>query len=597
MGGGEHHTKLRSAGLAALLVVATSLGVYALGVRRDPGRTLFSQAENNLAVGNYDSAARDYLLLAERLPRSSWAPQALFKAAYVLGTQLGRPEEAAARYRELARKYPNDPLAGEALLSAARVYESNLRRYDQATTLYKQVASRPGAASSQIADGRLGVLRCLAAQGNPQTVEAATGFLSSYQGRAEFKLRCAEAMYVLAKYYQEAVGRPRDAVRVYKQLAERFPKTAWATRAEQEMAWINYHVLSRPGGTPRRVALELPPVIQQGAAPEGDLCLISLCQVLWWHGWTGGVSDLETMSGAAFSAFFEGSEGDHLVSQTYLVNPLVTACDALGVRCEYVLLPSVDALAEKVKAYLRTGRPVITVAGPPISGWVVVTGFDLDRRDFYVANLAGGNQAVPGLQMRAAWGLASQGIVLWGEPTRPGYLAFVASPRGSLDHWDRTRAARLAVKRAAEIGVHRAERRGTRAAGLSALEMAAERFSAAARDPRPKDWLPLAAWAANNLALLRARRAAAAQFLEGQAALFPGACQPYLRQAATRYHEAEKALGDLARDRPWTSWGPQGPASPPLAQSLGKCAEAMRAAAAAEKAALAGIEAALKALG
>lgn len=140
------------------------------------------------------------------------------------------PEEAKTLYAEMAAKYAGTVAAEEALIRLGNLqFDGN--KYDEAIKAYGEyLAAYPS-----------GRFRVMAAVGKAYAEEA-KGDLPAAEKTLTHVLEAAkddplvgEAYSSLAHVY-EVMKKPDDAVRVYSQIADRFPQTHWAQNALQRMS-------------------------------------------------------------------------------------------------------------------------------------------------------------------------------------------------------------------------------------------------------------------------------------------------------------------------------------------------------------------------
>lgn len=140
------------------------------------------------------------------------------------------PEEAMKLYAEVATKYAGTVAAEEALIRLGNLqFDGN--KYDEAATTYgNYLASYPR-----------GRFRAMAGIGKAYAEEdkgdlpAAEKTLTQLVETLKDDPMAGEAYSTLAHVY-EAMKKPEDALRIYNQIAERFPQTHWAQNALQRMS-------------------------------------------------------------------------------------------------------------------------------------------------------------------------------------------------------------------------------------------------------------------------------------------------------------------------------------------------------------------------
>ena len=90
--------------LATILPVALTLVLLSGCMSRT--ERLFQRAEMFLSQGQPELAGAEYYRLAVKYPRSSFAPNALYKLAYLYREEYDDPPKAIQTYRVLAERYP-----------------------------------------------------------------------------------------------------------------------------------------------------------------------------------------------------------------------------------------------------------------------------------------------------------------------------------------------------------------------------------------------------------------------------------------------------------------------------------------------------------
>ena len=139
-------------------------------------------------------------------------------------------EEAKKLFEEVVSRFPGTVAGEEALVRLGNMqYEGG--KYDEAIGTYgKYLQTYPR-----------GQFRMLAGIGKGYAEEAkgdlpaAVRTVSDLVGTAKDDPMAGEAYTDLARLYEES-KKPEDALRVYGEIAERFPQTRWAQQALQRMA-------------------------------------------------------------------------------------------------------------------------------------------------------------------------------------------------------------------------------------------------------------------------------------------------------------------------------------------------------------------------
>lgn len=198
----------------------------------------FIRERKSLAIGILVAAA----VIAGGLAAYTWyrsaqerEAQGLLVKAYsaMWGDATGaqrNPDEAKKVYAEIAARFPGTVAAEEALIRLGNLHFEG-SKYDEAVSAYgNYLTSFPG-----------GRFRAMAAIGKAYAEEAkgdlpaAEKTLTQFLESAKDDPLAGEAHSSLAHVY-EAMKKPEDALRIYSQIAERFPQTHWAQNALQRMS-------------------------------------------------------------------------------------------------------------------------------------------------------------------------------------------------------------------------------------------------------------------------------------------------------------------------------------------------------------------------
>ncbi len=141
-------------------------------------------------------------------------------------------DEAAKRLSEVATKYPRTVSAQEALIRLGNLrYDAG--KYDDALAAYNQYLSQFPHGKFRVMAG-IGKAYAEEAKGD---LNAELKTLTSTVDSAGNDPLAGEAYSTLARTY-EALKKPEDALRVYGQIAEKFPQTQWAQNALQRMSTL-----------------------------------------------------------------------------------------------------------------------------------------------------------------------------------------------------------------------------------------------------------------------------------------------------------------------------------------------------------------------
>ncbi|HXH86592.1 MAG TPA: tetratricopeptide repeat protein [Nitrospira sp.] len=152
--------------------------------------------------------------------------------AFTAGAPGGKanPEEAKKLYAEIAATFPGTEAAEESLIRLGNV-EYDGGKFDEAIGTY-------GKYLTEYPNGRFLIMAGIGkayAEEAKGDLPAAERTLSQVVEHAKNDPLAGEAYSSLAQLY-EAMKKPQDALRVYNQIAERFPQTHWAQNALQRMS-------------------------------------------------------------------------------------------------------------------------------------------------------------------------------------------------------------------------------------------------------------------------------------------------------------------------------------------------------------------------
>ncbi len=163
------------------------------------------------------------------------ATNLLFKAASQLAIrastaeQAKQQEEAIRLLSEVTSRYPRTAAAAEATLRLGNLYYGQ-ERYDEARRIFE--AYLAGNARGRIAFAAgLGIADTYLAQKQYDVAVPAYLRLISEFPREPL---LPEAYLNLARAYT-SIGKPRDATRLYEQVTEAYPNTAWAQNAQAQL--------------------------------------------------------------------------------------------------------------------------------------------------------------------------------------------------------------------------------------------------------------------------------------------------------------------------------------------------------------------------
>ena len=212
-------------------------------IRRNPlavwvGRTIeFCQERRRIGLGILvalvviGGACAGYFWYQERQEREAQALLAKSQAA-LRGNKPGTPgnsEEATKGLAEVVRRFPGTSAAEESLVRLGNMqYDGG--KYDDAIASFGKYLATYGRGNFRILVG-IGKAYAEDAKGDHQ---AAVKTLSELVATVKDDPMLGEAYSDLARFFEEA-KKPEDALRVYGQIVERFPRTQWEQRALRRM--------------------------------------------------------------------------------------------------------------------------------------------------------------------------------------------------------------------------------------------------------------------------------------------------------------------------------------------------------------------------
>jgi outer membrane protein assembly factor BamD (BamD/ComL family) len=215
-------------------------------IRRNPlavwvGRTIeFCQERRRIGLGILvalvviGGACAGYFWYQERQERGAQALLAKTQAA-LRGDKPGTPgnsEEATMGLAEVVRRFPGTSAAEEALVRLGNMqYDGG--KYDDAIASFGKYLATYGRGNFRILVG-IGKAYAEDAKGDHQ---AAVKTLSELVATVKDDPMLGEAYSDLARFFEEA-KKPEDALRVYGQIVERFPRTQWEQRALRRMSLL-----------------------------------------------------------------------------------------------------------------------------------------------------------------------------------------------------------------------------------------------------------------------------------------------------------------------------------------------------------------------
>jgi outer membrane protein assembly factor BamD (BamD/ComL family) len=177
-------------------------------------------------------AGAGYFWYQARQEREAQALLAKTQAA-LRGEKPGTPgnsEDAAKGFSEVARQFAGTSAAEEALVRLGNIQYDGGKYEDAIATFGKYLAAYTRGQFRILAG--IGKAYAEEAKGDHQ---AAVSTLSVLITTAKDDPMLGEAYSDLARFYEEA-KKPEDALRIYGQIVERYPRTQWEQRALRRMA-------------------------------------------------------------------------------------------------------------------------------------------------------------------------------------------------------------------------------------------------------------------------------------------------------------------------------------------------------------------------
>ncbi|HZI16414.1 MAG TPA: tetratricopeptide repeat protein, partial [Myxococcus sp.] len=179
----------------------------------------FKLADQLMAEGQYEEAARKYIQLVDEEPRHEFADKALNNAA-VANENTRRFDSALKLYERIYREYPSSPLAGAALFRVA-VNAENSYDFDKAVASYQKLVKDYPASKDREA-ALFNAARLL--EGQQRYPEAAAAFLR-YADLFPNAEDAPKNQYRAAIIYEKQ-GDPRGEVRALQEFVSKFSRKA-----------------------------------------------------------------------------------------------------------------------------------------------------------------------------------------------------------------------------------------------------------------------------------------------------------------------------------------------------------------------------------
>ena len=166
-------------------------------------------------------------------PRSEFADDALYKLG-MLNELFGHYKDAVAYYEKLSMHFPEHEMSASAIYRSAEIYHDHLEDADMAAGLYLTVARRyPKSALAAEALISLGQIA-----GRRGKWAEAVGYYKEFLGKSPEHPSCDALRFRTADIYQYQLKRPAEARKMYENLIESQPGSAWATQAELRLRQI-----------------------------------------------------------------------------------------------------------------------------------------------------------------------------------------------------------------------------------------------------------------------------------------------------------------------------------------------------------------------
>jgi outer membrane protein assembly factor BamD len=215
-----------------------------------PAEDLYQKGENDLVAKRYEDARAAFTKIVERHPQSTYAPRARF----LIGEAYYREakfDEAAKALGEFLAFFPRHEIADLAQYRLAMSYYDRLKpvEQDQALTanalehFRKLVREYPDSRYAADALGKIDLCRGRLAQKelwvatyyfNQGNYGAARQRLEGLLKEYPRTLVVPEALFRLAEVAARE-GKPDEAFRTYRRLAEEYGYTEWGRRAAQRL--------------------------------------------------------------------------------------------------------------------------------------------------------------------------------------------------------------------------------------------------------------------------------------------------------------------------------------------------------------------------
>lgn len=371
---------IQKVGLAAILVFVFLLLIRVLMVPDPGGKLLWIRAQNLEERGLVQQALRQYQLLAQTHPQSSYAPAALLHCGDLLrdlarAGESGRVSQALEFYQQLANNYPTHQLAGDALLRSGELYLRDLKVLPRARATYSDILKEypRNAALASEATLRLGEVAQIGRDGKT----ARTQFQQVLRLFPKESERCAEAQYRLGETYETLFSdadRRIWARNAYEATIRNYPGSAWAGKAKERLGIL---VWGETAPRERRVLIKTTALPDEG---EKSSLLESLSMVLGARGIVADETVLQGWSLEPFYAGFSVNNPSALVSPSFIGWKNVVSNAGLVYRV-YDGGPSDEALQD-LQHELDDAHATLVYTGQ----WKFAAGYDSLRDEVLLQN-------------------------------------------------------------------------------------------------------------------------------------------------------------------------------------------------------------------
>lgn len=466
---------------------------------------LFQRGELFLSQGQPHLAAAEYHRLATRHPRSGFAPNALYKLAYLHREEFDNPRHAIATYQFLAERYPGSPYADEAWLWVLQIQGEKLKDLAAMRRTRDIIRERFSSDERVCAVAQLQLARSLLAAGDLKGAEAEARVVpASYP---EQHRQGAAALLVAARALEKRGGRQSDAaVSAYEQIINRYPDTPGAVEAKRAIGWTYFVKRGEEKKAEQLAKVRAARVIPNVPAPVSVNSprlapFAALSSLLAAQGVEASPEALLVVCGAALDFWFE-PDRPHAPRMRLSRDALMNAAEQYGFSTNVNSMPSADGAFNGLSGTIAAGHPVmIPLAGS--SEWAVVSGYKPAEDVVYV--LEAGRQ-------RPAAMSRSQFLQRWAR-SGSGHVKCVTGPHFQLSLGARGQRPPMAAV-LGEVGHRAAECRGGVSAGYDRLS---EHLAGRPGSTNEQSRRNLREWAERRLAEVLAERLAVARFLRQNA--------------------------------------------------------------------------------